>query len=91
MSAQHTPGPLGFVHSYTTVANGGFHLYLVDSTGRKIAALWGGADEKLANAHLFSTAPELLAACELALGAFERNDCIDWGEIAAAIAKAKQP
>lgn len=31
-------------------ASGGFHLYLVDSKGRKIAALWGGAEEKQANA-----------------------------------------
>lgn len=30
-------------------ASGGFHLYLVDANGRKIAALWGGADEKAAN------------------------------------------
>lgn len=33
-------------------ASGGGHLYLIDANGRKIAALWGGADEKQANAEL---------------------------------------
>lgn len=38
---------------------------------------------------LFSAAPELLAACKLALGAFERNDCIDWNDLERAINKAE--
>lgn len=38
---------------------------------------------------LIAAAPDLLAACKLALGAFERNDAIDWNELAAAIAKAE--
>ena len=32
---------------------------------------------------------ELLAACKLALGAFENNNCIDWNEISSAIANAE--
>jgi hypothetical protein len=42
-----------------------------------------------ANARLIAAAPDLLAACKLALGAFERNDAIDWNELAGAIAKAE--
>jgi len=42
-----------------------------------------------ANARLISAAPELLAACKLALNAFENNWAIDWGELEAAIAKAE--
>lgn len=48
-------------------------------------------DEDEANARLISAAPDLLSACKLALGAFERNDNIDWGELEAAIAKAERP
>ena len=33
-------------------ASGGHHVYLVDADGRKIAALWGKADEKAAAAQL---------------------------------------
>ena len=56
-------------------ANGNFHLYLADASRRKIAALWGGNEEKLANGYLFSTAAELLAAAETVLaGLNERID-----------------
>lgn len=33
-------------------ASGGGHVYLVDAGGRKIAALWGKAEEKKATADL---------------------------------------
>jgi hypothetical protein len=33
-------------------ASGGGHIYLVDATGRKIAAIWGKAEEKQATADL---------------------------------------
>lgn len=33
-------------------ASGGGHVYLVDADGRKIAAVWGKADEKKAAADL---------------------------------------
>jgi len=42
-----------------------------------------------ANARLIAAAPDLLAACKLALNAFERNDNIDWGVLESAIAKAE--
>jgi len=38
---------------------------------------------KIASAH------DLFEACELALNAFEKNWCIDWGDLERAIAKAK--
>ena len=40
-------------------------------------------------ARLIKAAPKLLAVCKLALGAFERNNCIDWNELERAIAEAE--
>jgi len=42
-----------------------------------------------ADAHLISAAPDLLAACKAALGAFEHNHAIDWGDLERAIKKAE--
>ncbi len=41
-----------------------------------------------AKGHLIAAAPELPDACELALAAFENNDCVDWAILKAAINKA---
>ena len=57
--SKHTPGPLDWV-SVGANASGGSHVYIVDSTGRKIAALWGKADEKIENARLWTASPDLL-------------------------------
>ncbi len=43
-----------------------------------------------ANARLIAAAPELLAACKLALKAFEKNWAIDWNDLERAIAKAEE-
>lgn len=40
-------------------------------------------------AGLVSAAPELLAACKLALAAFEQRAAINWDDLARAIAKAE--
>lgn len=40
------PLPWSYQTSATASANGAFHAYLVDATGRKIAALWGKGREK---------------------------------------------
>jgi hypothetical protein len=61
----HTPGPLDFV-SVGANASGGCHVYMIDANKRKIAALWGKADEKVANAILWSAAPDLLAELQQA-------------------------
>ena len=45
MSAPPKPYKLETV---TAPASGGFHLYVVDANGRKIAALWGKEEEKMA-------------------------------------------
>ena len=45
-------------------ASGGGHLYIVDATGRKIAAVWGKADEKELTARLIAAAPNLYGALE---------------------------
>jgi len=46
------PFPWEWCASETPSANGAHHIYLVDSTGRKIAALWGKGPEKEAMARL---------------------------------------
>lgn len=61
MIAAFTPGPLEMLVSSTPSANNSFHLYLA-SGDRKLAALWGGSEEKLANGYLWSAAPEMLTA-----------------------------
>jgi len=54
-----THGPLDFM-TVGANASGGCHVYMIDANKRKIAALWGKADEKIGNAILWSSAPELL-------------------------------
>jgi len=65
VSAQkHTPGPLDWL-SISASGGTGFHLYLTDSNGRKIGVCWGKAEEKVANANLFTAAPDLLNALKV--------------------------
>ncbi len=45
--------------------------------------------ETKANACLIAAAPDLYAACQLALDAFEKNWAIDWSELSKALAKAR--
>lgn len=40
------PLPWNWVSSDSPSGNGAFHIYLVDATGRKIAAIWGKGNEK---------------------------------------------
>lgn len=93
MSAKHTPGPIAWVTSAEPSPNNLFHLYLQDAGGRKIAALWGGSTEKVANANLFSAAADLLEALEELLGATEEIGYVHYGPYRAAaraaIAKAR--
>lgn len=50
----------------------------------------GKAEDSLRqDAPLLAAAPDLLAACKLALGAFEQAWSIDWNELSRAIAKAE--
>lgn len=56
-----TPGPWNWEFVSALGGTGG-HLYLIDSTGRKIGVCWGKAEEKEANARLLAAAPELYAA-----------------------------
>lgn len=61
MKCAWTKGPWNWMAVHAN-ASGGFHLYLIDSAKRKLAALWGRADEKRANANLIASAPELYEA-----------------------------
>jgi hypothetical protein len=65
---EHTPGPWDWI-AIGANASGGHHLYIVDAARRKIAALWGKADEKVANAELVSRAPEMLSLLQRAFTA----------------------
>jgi hypothetical protein len=60
-----TDGELIMLSSVTPSANGSFHLYVADADGRKIAALWGDPDEKLANGYLWTAAAEMLEQLDL--------------------------
>ena len=42
-----------------------------------------------ANSKLIAASPDLLAGCKAALGAFERNEAINWDELRLAIEKAE--
>jgi hypothetical protein len=78
--------------SQTPSANNSFHLYLADKSGRKVAACWGGSEEKMANGYLWSAAPDLYAALERVTGAYGFDPSIDssvWQEVFAALAKAR--
>ena len=84
----HTAGPWAQAHH-----KGDLYVRGADALESVVCQIriYHGAEsyESAANARLIAAAPDLLAACKLALGAFERNDAIDWGEIEAAIQKAE--
>lgn len=50
MSSNLPALPWNWVTADSPSGNGTFHAYLVDATGRKIAAIWGKGDEKQAMA-----------------------------------------
>lgn len=91
----HTPGDLDW-QSVSANASGGFHLYLIDANGRKIAALWGGAEEKQANAERITLAwnchDELVAALTAADNALRRcsYNGPERDDIAVALARAER-
>ena len=66
-----TPGPWS-TEEVGANASGGFHLYVIDSQGRKIAALWGGAAEKCANGELITAAHDMRDALKTAHDALDR-------------------
>lgn len=85
----HTPGPWrvdidprpGMEWNREVVADGLTICFMAHSNLR-------APERDEANACLVAAAPDLLAACRLALDAFERNDCIDWNTLRVAIDKA---
>lgn len=81
--SEHTPGPwrLSTVGAVP-------HAEITSDSG-SIALVALGRKESQENARLIAAAPDLLAACELALYAFETRAVIDWGELERAIAKAR--
>lgn len=49
---EHAPLPWDWMFVGANSATGGGHIYLTDANGRKIAAIWGKADEKVKTADL---------------------------------------
>jgi hypothetical protein len=84
----HTPGPwraeLGDV-PYAEFEN---EAWIVDCDAHSVCTLDGPADCNMANAHLIAAAPDLLAACEIALEASEHEHVRK--ALRAAIARATQ-
>ena len=81
---KHTPGPLSFD---LQDEEGFFRFFLIRTeSGRSI----GTVDNEY-DARLFAAAPELLAALEVAVEYFDRNDidCVAHDDAKAAIKKAK--
>jgi len=87
--AQHTPGPWSNERIWDTPASR-IHAR-VDGIPMALAEVFTmrNAGEKEANARLIAAAPDLLAACKAALGAFERADAINWDDLQRAIDKAE--
>lgn len=103
-SIGHTPGPWEpcYHWRHPNCPCGTHRGYVWDSTGDRVIAQMGcdrsdgeqvydepGKQEARANAHLIAAAPDLLAACKAALGAFEFNHCINWDDLRRAIEKAE--
>ena len=91
---EHTPGPWEAFVKHGVIC---VHLEKDDSPHLTEVISWQGFDscdikshdERVANAYLFAAAPDLLAACEMALHAFEDNWAINWDDLRRAIDKAK--
>ena len=62
MKVMAAPGPYDITGSAYITANGIGHVYIVDKNRRKIAAVWGSFQEKLATADLLAAAPDLYEA-----------------------------
>ena len=98
--ANHTPGPWTVerdpCHFHTASSVRGGASDGAKFPGRQLMAEVGGfadVQEQEANAALIAAAPDLLDACEQVLIASEDNgdmDDIDWNQLRAAIAKARQ-
>lgn len=102
--AMHTPGPwvletvptsIGTCHKIGPFpTNSGAHIenyacVYADNIRMNDYGFSKTGDELLANAKLIAAAPDLLAACKAALGAFEHNHAINWDDLQAAIDKAE--
>lgn len=89
--ARFTPGPWEVFHAERPGIDAATceQSIVIYGEGDDEAGIGGdGPEESLANAYLIAAAPELFEACKAALGAFERNDAIDWSILSRALAKA---
>lgn len=95
---QHTKGPWifkpkDFNCACDGICNESVGSVFSPSDNRYVAKIEVDAGDtplvEIANAHLIAAAPDLLAACKLALNAFEKNWAIDWNDLRRAIDKAE--
>ena len=96
-NAKHTPGTW-FITPDTTNKNGDYAVWTDDSPFSIATVHGSGNSQALANAALIAAAPDLLAACKLAVRFVEdvckghqwpHENCEAWKAATAAIAKAK--
>lgn len=80
------PGPYDWTAS-AEPSRSGFHVYLVDANGRKIAAIWGKEGEKAATAAFLARAPMMLDTLRLILPMLE-TDGISLSKIAVHVRQA---
>jgi hypothetical protein len=74
---QAAPLPYNSLEISTDTASSGRHIYITDATGRKIAAIWGKADEKAFTADLLLRAVNSYEAMRKALEHAEaRFECL---------------
>ena len=84
MTTQHTPGPWAALED-----DGMWGIYPANSDGDPIVWQMGGIDNE-SDACLIAAAPELLAACEAIVGAWQSSIETPWlFQVRAAIAKAR--
>lgn len=89
--SEHTPGPWT-IQEYGDDEAPALVIHMDTETRVCFMATPGSHGDPArieADALLISAAPDLLAACKDALGAFENNNAIDWGDLERAIAKAE--
>ncbi len=93
---RHTPGPWtadgrAICGNGTTLDLDGAMVAMVSPSNPNVRFTAGiSKSEAQANISLITAAPKLLAACKLALAAFEHNHCIDWNELQVAIDEAER-
>jgi hypothetical protein len=87
MANEHSPGPWRWYGDFRDRPDD--KGYLLDADEETITRLDYPRPSD-ADARLIAAAPSLLEALEMCALAFERNDCVDWGEVRALITRVRR-